>query len=114
MDATGTTAQRFPLVARSRPLCTALSARVTALVALADRAARDDVSAAARVHNQAALIASDCNQPELARAWCHRHARAWLGHAVLDGPAARHALEPLVNLGRLRIRAGDSDGGFAL
>jgi hypothetical protein len=115
MQPTGPTAQRFPLIARSRPPCTALSTRISALAELADKAARDgDLTAASRVHNQAALIASDCDQPDLAKAWCHRHARAWLDHSHLDTTTARHALEPLINLARLRIRAGDSDGGFDL
>jgi ATP/maltotriose-dependent transcriptional regulator MalT len=113
MDPAMPIAQRFPLIARSRPPCTALSARISALAELADRAARDgDLTAASRVHNQAALIASDCGQPDLAEVWCHRHARAWLDHGHLDTTTARHALEPLVNLARLRIRAGDRDGGF--
>ena len=115
MDPTGPIAQRFPLIARSRPPCTALSARIDNLAALADRAAHDDdLTAASRVHNQAALIASDCKQPELARAWCHRHARAYLDGPTRDGRAARQALEPLVNLARLHIRAGNGDAAAAL
>jgi hypothetical protein len=115
MDATGPIAQRFPLIARPRPPCTALSARITSLAALADRASRDgDSTAASRVHNQAALIASDCGQPELARAWCHRHARAYLDGSPPDAAGARQALEPLVNLARLHIRAGDGDAAVAL
>lgn len=102
MDPTGPTAQRFPLIARPRPPCTALSTRIHNLAALADQATRDDdVTAASRVHNQAALIASDCRQPDLARAWCHRHARAYLTTARHNTTMARHALEPLVNLARL-------------
>ncbi|MGC4851887.1 hypothetical protein ACLQ24_00480 [Micromonospora sp. DT4] len=111
----GPTAHRFPLVARSRPLCTGLSARIGALADLADRAHRDnDPTAASRVYNQAALIASDSAQPDLARHWCHRHARAWLHHDHLATIPARHALEPLVNLARLHIRVGDHDDGFQL
>lgn len=115
MDPTGPIAQRFPLIARPRPACTALSARVDALAALADSAARDgDIAAASRVQNQAALIASDCAQPELARAWCHRHAAAYLRHRRHDARTARLALEPLVNLARLHIRAGDGESGYLL
>ncbi|MFI9643087.1 hypothetical protein ACIG87_24050 [Micromonospora sp. NPDC051925] len=111
----GTTARHFPLVARSRPACTALPARIGALADLAAQADRDnDPTAAARVHNQAALIASDCDQHELARTWCHRHAHAWLHHDQQGGVAGRRALEPLVNLARLHIRAGDHDDGFTL
>ncbi|SDH25922.1 hypothetical protein SAMN05421505_11347 [Sinosporangium album] len=34
----------------------------------------DDLTEAAAVHNQAALIASDCGLPDLARRWCHQQA----------------------------------------
>jgi hypothetical protein len=115
MDATGAVVQRFPLVARPRPLCTALPARVGALVALAGRAVRTgDLTAAAQVHNQAALIASDCAQPGLARSWCHGHARAWLDRSHHTTTPARHVLEPLINLARLHTRAGNADAAFSL
>ncbi len=116
MNPTGPAAQRFPLIARPRPACASLPARITALADLARRAeADDDLTSAARVLNQAALIASDCDQPDLARAWCHRHARAWLRNPHrLDEASARHALEPLVNLARLHIRARDGDTGYQL
>ncbi|MDG4803706.1 hypothetical protein [Micromonospora sp. WMMD980] len=111
----GTTARRFPLVARSRPLCTALPARIGALADLAAKAHHhSDLTAAARVYNQAALIASDCGQPDLARQWCHRHARAWLNRRNLSTTPGRHVIEPLVNLARLHIRAGEHDDGLAL
>lgn len=68
-------ARRFPLVARSRPPCAPLDARVGELCRLADSAARStDPTAASAVYNQAALLASDAGLPELARTWCHRHA----------------------------------------
>ncbi|HLL66735.1 MAG TPA: hypothetical protein VK453_13505 [Micromonosporaceae bacterium] len=116
MDPTGQVAHRFPLVARSRPPCTALSARIAALAALADRAAHDgDRTAASRVHNQAALIASDSQHPDLARTWCHRHAHAYLDHQESsDATTGRLALEPLVNVARLHIRAGAGDAAAAL
>lgn len=115
MDPTGPTAQRFPLIARPRPPCTALPARIQTLTALADQATRDrDLTAASRVHNQAALIASDCGNPDLARAWCHGHARAYLTTARHDTTTARHALEPLINLARLHIRAGNGHPALAL
>ncbi|MBU8861891.1 hypothetical protein KSK32_32505 [Micromonospora sp. WMMB482] len=111
----GTTAHRFPLVARSRPLCTALPARIGALADLAARAQHDnDLTAAARVYNQAALIASDCGQTDLARQWCHRHAQAWLDRPDLTTTPGRHVIESLVNLARLHIRAGEHDDGLTL
>jgi hypothetical protein len=55
-------------------------------------------------------VASDCGDAELARTWCHQHALLYLSQAPLNGYTARFALEPVVNLARLRIRAGDGDG----
>ncbi|MEV1289673.1 hypothetical protein [Micromonospora sp. NPDC049679] len=54
------------------------------------------------------------NKALLARAWCHRHANLYLSRAPLNGYTARFALEPVVNLARLRIRAGDGDGAHNL
>jgi len=105
----------FPLVARKRPLAKPLDARVARLVALAEDANRDRASdKASMVFNGAALVASDCGDAELARTWCHQHANLYLSHAPLDGYTARFALEPVVNLARLRIRAGDGDGAHRL
>jgi hypothetical protein len=115
MDPNGPIAQRFPLIARPRPPSTALRARISTLAALADAAVRDrDPTIAARVHNQAALIASDCGQPDLARTWCHRHARTYPHDQPADAHTARQALEPLVNLARLHIRAGHGETALAL
>lgn len=102
-------AQRFPLLARPRPTCTPLPGRIDILVDLAQASKENnDLAGAARVLNQAALIASDCNQPDLARTWCHRHALAWLREPhSLSKTNARQGLEPLVNLARLKTRAGD-------
>ena len=107
--------RRFPLVARPRPIAGPLAARVHDLCALAERAAREsDRAAASAVYNQAALLASDCGQPDLARRWCHEHAAAYLRAVPLDARAARHALEPLVNLARLQIRDRDGDAALRL
>jgi hypothetical protein len=115
MHATGPIAQRFPLVARSRPACIALSARITGLTALADRASADqDLTLASRVLNQGALIASDCGQPDLARDWCHRHAHAYLDSVSLAADVGRLALEPLINLARLLVRDGNGAAAYTL
>nr|WP_152332252.1 hypothetical protein [Micromonospora purpureochromogenes] len=107
--------RRFPLVARPRPIAGPLAVRVDDLCALAERAAReDDRAAASAVYNQAALLASDCGQPDLARRWCHEHAAVYLRAVPLDARAARHALEPLVNLARLQIRDRDGDAALRL
>ncbi|PIB00227.1 hypothetical protein B1C81_39000 [Streptomyces sp. HG99] len=83
-----------------------------ALAELADTAAKlDDASVASTVYNQAALIASDIGDPDAARTMCHQHAAAYLHAAPLTGKTAIRALEPVVNLARLQIRAGQHDDG---
>lgn len=105
-------ARRFPLIARPRPACLPLAQRVHALAELADIAAKSgDPSVASTVYNQAALIASDVGVPNLARTMCHQHAAAYLHAAPLPGTTAIRALEPVVNLARLQIRAGHHDDG---
>jgi hypothetical protein len=106
---------RFPLVARPRPACAPLETRVRHLCDSARSAeCGNDRSTASAVFNQAALLASDLGLPELARDWCHQHADTYLRKRPLDGTAARHALEPLVNLVRLRIRAGEGTDAFEM
>ncbi|MEU4636003.1 MULTISPECIES: hypothetical protein [Micromonospora] len=107
--------RRFPLVARPRPIAGPLVERVDNLCALAERAVREhDRAAASAAYNQAALLASDCGQPDLARRWCHEHADAYLQAVPLDARAARYALEPLVNLARLHVRDRDGDAALCL
>jgi len=115
VDPAGATVRRFPLVPRPRPACSALDARVGELCALAATAQRTgDRATASAVFNQAALLASDVGLPDLARTWCHRHAELHLHTQALTAQAARHALEPLVNLARLHIRAGAGDAAARL
>ncbi|MFI1400699.1 hypothetical protein [Streptomyces sp. NPDC020681] len=112
MDPHGPIARRFPLVARFRPACLPLPARVRALVELADRAGKQGKQGlASAVYNQAALLASDLGLPDLARSMCHRHAAAYLHACPLPAMSAIRGLEPLVNLARLQIRAGRTDDG---
>ncbi|MFI1415008.1 hypothetical protein ACH4Y0_34515 [Streptomyces sp. NPDC020707] len=112
MDPHGPIAQRFPLVARFRPACLPLPKRVRALTELADNAAdKADQGLASAVYNQSALVASDLGLPELAREMCHQHAAAYLHACPLPGMTAIRALEPIVNLARLQIRAGHTDNG---
>ncbi|MEU7183247.1 MULTISPECIES: hypothetical protein [Streptomyces] len=66
---------------------------------------------ASTVYNQAALIASDVGAPDTAREMCHQHAAAYLHAAPLPGRTAIRALEPVVNLARLQLRAGQTDDG---
>ncbi|MET9869037.1 hypothetical protein ABZZ16_23195, partial [Streptomyces sp. NPDC006386] len=73
-------ARRFPLVARPRPACPPLADRVREITDLAAAAKRDNtVNSATVALNKAALIASDCGMPDLARALCWRHAEVVLG-----------------------------------
>ncbi|QUC62932.1 hypothetical protein IOD14_42670 [Streptomyces sp. A2-16] len=112
MDPHGPIAQRFPLIARFRPACLPLPERVRALVDLADTAVKEtDQGLASAVYNQAALIASDLDLPDLAREMCHQHAAAYLHSCPLPGMSAIRGLEPVVNLARLQIRAGHADEG---
>jgi hypothetical protein len=112
MDPYGQIARRFPLVARFRPACSPLPERVQALAELASRAsAQTDQGLASTVFNQSALLASDLGLPDLARTMCHRHAAAYLHASPLTAGSAIRGLEPLVNLARLQIRAGQPDDG---
>ena len=70
-----------------------------------------DQGLASAVYNQAALIASDLDLPDLAREMCHRHAAGYLDACPLPGMSAIRGLEPVVNLARLQIRAGHADDG---
>ncbi|MFI7676392.1 hypothetical protein [Actinophytocola sp. NPDC049390] len=115
MDPTGPFARRFPLVARTRPSCLPLARRVAELCDRAREAAHSgDITEAAAVHNQAALIASDCGLPDLARQWCHQQVNIYLRARPLGAQVARLALEPITNLARLYIREGQGERAFAL
>jgi len=115
MDPTGPFARRFPLVARTRPACVPLTERVAGLCERAREAAHtSDLTEAAAVYNQAALLASDCGLPDLARQWCHRQVNVYLRARPLGVQVARLALEPITNLARLYIREGQGERAFDL
>ncbi|MEU4300296.1 hypothetical protein [Kitasatospora aureofaciens] len=115
MHPTGPIAQRFPLVARIRPACLPLDARVGQLSELADTAARQTAPGpASTVFNQAALLASDVGLPDYARELCHRHAALYLTRGPLPAMSAIRGLEPLVNLARLNLRASQHQQGHQL
>lgn len=106
-----TVARRFPLIARPRPVCTPLDQRVSDLQRRADLAWKQRHTASATaVFNLAALLASDCGLPDLARTWCHRLATVILARDC----EPQHALEPIVNLARLHIRAGNGPSAWNL
>ncbi|WP_235431959.1 hypothetical protein [Nocardiopsis sp. RV163] len=88
-------------------------------LAAAGRTARlgsgeEALAAAAQVYNGAALLASDVGLPDLARDWCWEHAHAYLTHLPLNTAMAQRVLEPVINLARLRIRAGNGTAAFAM
>ena len=72
------------------------------------------VASASAACNLAALIASDCVSADLAASLCEAQFATYLEWLPLDASTARYALEPVVNLARLRIRAGDGDGAWVL
>ncbi|MEV5338327.1 hypothetical protein AB0K93_07550 [Streptomyces sp. NPDC052676] len=108
-------AQRFPLVARPRPACPPLPDRIKEISTLAAAAEQHGgPSQAATALNKSALIASDCGLPSLARELCWRHAELYLRAQPLGAQEARYALEPLVNLARLRIRDSEGERAYRL
>jgi hypothetical protein len=111
-------ARRFPLVARPRPCCHALEARVRQVADLAGTATRDipdrAAMSAAEAHNFAALIASDCGLPDLAHDLCRRQFRLFHAARPFNAATAKLALQPLINLGRLHARNGDDASALHL
>ncbi|GAA3298454.1 hypothetical protein Dvina_51910 [Dactylosporangium vinaceum] len=106
-------ARHFPLLPRTRPSCRPLPSRVAHVEHLVQQAAgqppADALLRAAEAHNFAALIASDCGMPDLARTLCLRQYATIRANAPVSIVAAKLALQPLVNLGRLHTRDGDGD-----
>ena len=100
----------FPLTGRPRPACGPLAGRVAEVTAitLAVRHPGADIQwEAAHALNKAALIASDCGDPDLARALCWRHITAYTETGrPLTIREARCILEPTLNLARLAVRSG--------
>jgi hypothetical protein len=103
-------ARRFPLVPRHRPVLPPLAQQLADITNLA-RTPPDHPHAAARIaaaHNKAALIASNCGHHELADTLCWQHHHRYTHHPW-TATTARRALEPVVNIARLHIRAGHPD-----
>ncbi|MFF0295342.1 hypothetical protein ACFYST_17255 [Kitasatospora sp. NPDC004614] len=106
---------RLPLVPRRHALAAPLEQRVQQLTELARQAAdTENPTTATSVHNRAALLASDRGLPGLARVLCHNHAGFYLAHRPLPTDLARLALEPLVNLAHLELRAGNGIAALAI
>ncbi|MFG2091821.1 hypothetical protein [Spirillospora sp. NPDC048824] len=107
-------ARAFPLVPRTRPACRPIEERIRevtdfARTATEATAATDRLAAAAAAQNRAALIASDCGMPELAGSLCRQQFELFIRARPLTARTARYALEPLVNLSRLLMRAGNPE-----
>jgi hypothetical protein len=103
----------FPLVPRPRPPAGPLPQRITKIGDLARAASNctgtEAVSTAAQALNMAALIASDCGAEQLAIQLCWSQYELFANAAPLDAKTAEIAVQPLVNLGRILIRARESD-----
>lgn len=72
------------------------------------------VSLASTAHNRVALLASDCGLPELAERLCWDHFAVFARARPLGSQVAVLALQPVVNLARLRLRSGDCSGAYDL
>ncbi len=110
---------RFPLVAHGRPLCDNLEGRIRYLRSLAHTtSSRGDeghrLTQAAQCLNVAALIASDCGLGDLARQLCWRQFDCFPTSRPCTASIAKLLLQPLINLGRLLIRAGDGAHAYHL
>jgi hypothetical protein len=110
----GNVTEWFPLVPRPRPPCRALRHRVAEIRDLARSASNGEtgLATAAEAHNKAALIASDCGLPDLARQLCWRQFDIFQAAAPLSKTAAKYALQPIVNLGRLLTRTGHGNRAY--
>jgi hypothetical protein len=108
----------FPLVARPRPACPPLNTRLHDINATIQKARKatgsEALTLAAVALNKTALIASDCGVPDLAESLCLQQLQTYQDAAPLDTQAVRNALEPVVNIARLRIRAGRPDDAYLL
>jgi hypothetical protein len=110
-------ARRFPLVARAKPICRPLLTRIEQVRTRADQAAQggpDSLLRAAEALNLAALIASDCGLSDLARDLCWRQFDIIHAARPLPADVAKLALQPVINLARLLIRADEGDEAFTL
>lgn len=111
-------ARRFPLLGRPRPACPSLVHRVQEVADIARRAGQENADAlaeGAHALNKAALIASDCGVPTLARDLCWRHIDIYRAATrPLTVLQARYMLEPVLNLARLQVRASDGEQALRL
>jgi hypothetical protein len=110
--------RRFPLLGRPRPSCPPLPERIQEIADIAHatgHSGADRLAEGAHALNKAALIASDCGLPDLARDLCWQHIGLYCAAGrPLTVLQARHMLEPVLNLARLQLRARDGDQALRL
>lgn len=112
---TAASAAWLPLVPRPRPPGRSLDDRISDLRALSKSSGDgDQVLRAAEVCNAAALIASDCGIPDLARVLCWRQHKIFDNARPLPGVLAKLALQPVLNLPRQLIREGHAERAYTL
>lgn len=110
-------ARRFPLVARPQVIGRPLQTRADQIRVRADQAAAggsDALLRACEALNLAALTASDCGLPDVARAWCWDQLDLLLRARPHPLDTVKLTLQPVVNLARLRIRDGNGDAAWRL
>lgn len=111
-------ARRFPLIPRPRPPCQDRATRIRELRELSRTPSaagqREALAGAAEVCNKAALIASDCGLPALARQLCWRQHAIFEAVRPLPAGAARLALLPILNIPRQLIREGEGATAYQI
>ncbi|GII90616.1 hypothetical protein [Sinosporangium siamense] len=110
-------ARRFPLIARSQVISRPLSTRISQIESRAGQARQngpDGVLRAAEALNLAALLISDLGIPQLARDLCWRQFDLFRAAGPLPSAVAQLALQPIINIARLRTRAGAGSAAFQL
>ncbi|WP_243710845.1 thiopeptide-type bacteriocin biosynthesis protein [Actinomadura sp. KC216] len=110
-------AGRFPLIIQSRPRATSLQDRLrqvsnTASTCHRPAKAEERIDLACTAWNLAALIASDCALTDLAIELCEQQFQIFQSAWPLSGRTAIAALQPIVNLARLDLRARNPERAY--
>ncbi|WP_433476514.1 thiopeptide-type bacteriocin biosynthesis protein [Spirillospora sp. CA-142024] len=110
-------AGRFPLIIQSRPRGTSLQDRVRQVSDCASTChepaeAEERIDLACTAWNLAALLASDCALTDLAIELCERQFQIFQSAWPLSGRTAIAALQPIVNLARLDLRAHNPERAY--
>ncbi|MFA1546165.1 thiopeptide-type bacteriocin biosynthesis protein [Actinomadura chokoriensis] len=110
-------AGRFPLIIQARPRGTRLHDRVRqvrdcAATCTESTQAEEKIDLACTAWNLAALIAADCALTDLATELCERQFQIFRSAWPLSGRTAIAALQPIVNLARLDLRARNPERAY--